>query len=312
MPGRIGIVGAGGMGSAFAAHLARAGHPVVLVGRGSGHVRALVDRPLTVCPPDGDPWTVRIPVAVHAADLGVGSLDLAILLTKAFDAPTAAADIASALAPHAVAVGLQNGLGLDDVLAGALGGHRALVGVTTVGATLQEPGRISVSASTAANRSSTQIGETGAARGGHRLPDLVRALSDAGLPTTAPADVAVAVWDKLALAVMSPISAILRMTVGQVWASPSGRALVERMFDEVVAVGTARGVPLDRATAWAHARDVFLGTGEHHTSMCTDVMQGRRTELDTMADAVRRLAVAEAVPVPVHDTVVPMLRTLGA
>ena len=42
MAGRIGVLGAGGMGSAFAAHLARSGADVVLIGRGSAHVTALV------------------------------------------------------------------------------------------------------------------------------------------------------------------------------------------------------------------------------------------------------------------------------
>ena len=39
------MLGAGGMGSAFAAHLARSGADVVLIGRGSAHVAALAEQP---------------------------------------------------------------------------------------------------------------------------------------------------------------------------------------------------------------------------------------------------------------------------
>ena len=56
---------------------------------------------------------------------------------------------------------------------------------------------------------------------------------------------------------------------------------------------------------------MFAGTGEHYTSMCTDVMKGRPTELAAMAGAVQSLASAAGVPVPVHATVLSMLRAQG-
>jgi 2-dehydropantoate 2-reductase len=311
MPGRLAVLGAGGMGSAFAAFLARAGADVVLVGRGSAHIRALAEGPLRVLPPDGEPWTVTVPAAVGPADLAPSSVDVLVVLTKTFDSAAAVSGVAHALAPDGVAVSLQNGLGNDAVLGDAVGGDRSLVGVTTVGATLQEPGVISISASTAAGQSLTHVGAMGAAAASSRADDVAAALTAAGLPTVHPEDVAVPLWGKLALSVMSPISSVVRLTVGRVWATPQGRDLVERMFDEVVAVAAGQGVVLDRDAAWAHACRVFAGTGEHHTSMCTDVIKGRRTELAGMAGAVRRLAEAAGTPVPVHTTVLSLLGALG-
>ncbi|NEK58462.1 2-dehydropantoate 2-reductase [Geodermatophilus sabuli] len=312
MVGRIAVLGAGGMGSAFAAFLARAGADVVLVGRGGAHVRAVAERGLLVAPPGEDAWRVDVPVAVTAADLPHGSVDVLVVLTKTYDSAAAVAGAAPALSPAGVAVSLQNGLGNDAVLAGAVGGRRALVGVTTVGATVQSPGAISITGSTAARRSLTHVGATGQARAEDRADDVVAALEAAGLPALHARPVDVAVWEKLALAVMSPVSSVLRATVATVWRHPEGRALVERMFDEVVAVGRAQGVDLDRDAAWAHAARVFDGTGEHHTSMCSDVMAGRRTELSAMAGAVAGLAVRDGVPVPVHTTVLAMLHVMGA
>src|SRR3954454_12414893 len=147
MTGRIGVLGSGGMGSAVAAFLARAGADVVLIGRGSAHIRAVAAGPLRVLPPDGEPWTARVPAAVGPDDLAPSSVDVLVVLTKTFDTTAAVAGVAHALAPDGVAVSLQNGLGNDAVLSGTVGGNRSLVGVTTVGATLQEPGTISVSAS---------------------------------------------------------------------------------------------------------------------------------------------------------------------
>lgn len=308
MADRIGVLGAGGMGSAFAAFLTRAGRDVVLVGRGSAHVRALAAGELSVREPDGTSWTVRLPAAVQARDVPAGSLGALIVLTKTYDSSAALATIEHALAPDGVAVSVQNGLGNDAVLAEVVGSGRALVGVTTVGAALQEPGVISISASTAAGASSTDIGATALAGGSAGADAVVAALDGSGLPARHVPDVAGPIWAKLALAVMSPVSSVLRMTVGQVWATPDGRGLVERMFDETVAVAAGEGVLLDREASWAHAGAVFAGTGEHYTSMCTDVRHGRRTELSAMAGAVHDLAVAGGVPVPVHATVLAFLR----
>ncbi len=83
------------------------------------------------------------------------------------------------------------------------------------------------------------------------------------------------------------------------------------MFDEVVAVAGAEGVALDREAAWAHARRTFAGTGEHYTSMCTDVRLGRPTELASMGGAVRRLGERHGVPVPVHAAICDLLALAG-
>ncbi|WP_098956847.1 ketopantoate reductase family protein [Pseudonocardia sp. N23] len=312
MTGRIGVLGAGGMGSAYAAHLARAGADVVLVGRGSAHVQALAAGPLQVDPPGGAPWKVDVPVAAHAADVAPGSLDVLLLLTKAYDLGEAAASAAHVLAPDGVAVPLQNGLGTDALVADVFGEGRTLVGTTTVGAALADPGRITVSVSTAAGGSRTDLGPMGRGRAPvERGADVAAALSAAGLSAEAVPQVDTLIWNKLALASMSPLSSVPRVTVATVWNSVEGRDLAERMAAEVVAVAHAEGVELDRDAALDHARAVWAGTGEHYTSMCTDVRNGRRTELSGMGAAVARLADAHGVAVPVHTTVLGLLALAG-
>jgi len=310
--GRIGVLGAGGMGSAFAAHLARSGADVVLIGRGSAHVAALARHPLLVDPPDDPSWSVEVPVARHAGDVPAGSVDALLVLTKAYDLPEAVASAAHVLAADGIAVPLQNGLGTDVPTADVFGDERVLVGITTVGAAQQGPGRISVSTATATGASVTDIGATGRAKGAlPRGRELAAALTAASLPARVSPRIDELIWGKLALAAMSPLSSVLRVTVAEVWRSPEGRALVERMFHEVADVAEAVGVRLDRARAWAHAARTFAGTGAHYTSMCTDVRNGRRTELSSMGGAVARLGAEHGIPVPAHDTVLGLLAVAG-
>lgn len=304
---RVAVLGAGGMGSAFAASLARAGHDVQLIGRGGAHIEAIARAGLTVRPPTGPEYTVPVTARVHGAQAPAESADLLIVLTKTFDTGPAVESAAHALSPDGVAVSLQNGLGTDEPLAKAFGGERSLVGVTTVGAARQEPGVISLSAMTAAGQTLTEFGLTGLAAGADRGAETAALLTAAGLPAVFRPNVADALWGKLAMAVMSPVSAVARSTVGNVWRHPAGRELVRQMFDEVVLVAAAEGVVLEAESAWAHAVATFEGTGEHYTSMCTDVMLGRPTELPAMAGEVARRGARRGLDLPAHQVVLRML-----
>jgi 2-dehydropantoate 2-reductase len=309
---RIGVLGAGGMGSAFAAHLARAGRDVVLIGRGSAHVRALTSGELRVEPPGPEAWHVRVPVAETAADVPAGSLDVLLVLTKTYDLAAAVRTAAHVLAADGVAVPLQNGLGTDVPVADVFGEERTLVGTTTVGAALHGPGHITITVSTAAGESWTDLGRMGrgqapAARG-DRVAEL---LTGAGLPTAATPRVDELIWRKLALAVMSPVSSVPRVTVAEAWESPAGRRVAERMLEETFLVAAAEHVRLDLDEARAHARQTWAATGEHYTSMCTDVRAGRRTELADLAGAVLRLADEHGIAAPAHETVLDLLDLAG-
>jgi 2-dehydropantoate 2-reductase len=317
---RIGIVGAGGMGSAVAGLLAAAGEHVVLVGRADGasaaHVGAITSGGLRIDRPDGTTAVTHPVATADPSTLATGSLDALVLLTKTFDSGPAMAAVAHALAAGGVAASWQNGLGNDRAVAAAVGPGRALIGVTTIGAHRHEPGRITITGSTAAGASVTQMGpptgvdpEPSAAAA---AVDLARRCTAAGLPTTYNPQVAHDIWNKLALAVMGPFSAVMRRSVQHTWEQPAARELVRRMFDEVVDVAAAEGVALDREVSWAHAVRTYEGTGDHTTSMCTDVLLGRRTEIDAMAGEVARRGALTGVPTPLHDTIAGLVRAIEA
>ena len=66
------------------------------------------------------------------------------------------------------------------------------------------------------------------------------------------------IWTKLALAgPMGPVTALLRRTVSDVADDEHAFALVRAMFEEIVAVAHATGVPLDEeAGLGARAEDL--------------------------------------------------------
>jgi 2-dehydropantoate 2-reductase len=303
----VAVVGAGGMGSAVAAFLARVGTSVVLVGRSPAHIEAIADRGLRVDSPDGSSQTV--PVEATTEPASVAPAQHVIILTKTFDTREAAASAAAVAAPDAWITTLQNGLGNDTVLAETFDAGRVLPGTTTIGAERHEPGRITLSAATADGRCTTHIGPP-------RVPDgdltgateLAGLLTAAGLPAIATNAIDEAIWTKLALAVMGPFSAIVGAMVIDTWHQPDAPPLLERLHDEVVEVAHAEGVALDRDESWKTAVATYEATGRHFTSMATDIRQGRRTEIDAITGEVVRRAHLHGIAVPVAETVVGLLR----
>lgn len=301
------------MGSAFAGLLAVAGNDVLLVGRSHAHVETVVRHGLRIEGADGTSLVARPAATSAPGTLAAGAVDVLVLLTKTFDNEEAVTATAHLLSPLGFAVSLQNGLGNERHLAAAFGPERTLIGVTTVGAHLHEPGRITITPTTAAGTSLTQLGPIDGVAADMAAPaEFARRCSDARLPAVATDQVNSDIWAKLALAVMGPASAVLRRSVVRVWERPEGRRLIRSMFDEVVAVAHAEGVALDAAAAWEHSVRTYEGTGDHTTSMCTDVLRHRHTEIEAMAGEVARRATAHGIPTPVHDTVCDLIRVAEA
>ena len=309
---KVAILGAGAMGSVFGGHLALAGHDVTLVDIWREHMEAVAAGGLDLRTPDGA--SVIVPMqAIHDPSL-LEPVELVIVLTKTFAAAEAIGSIAHALTTETWVATVQNGLGNDRRLADVIGAARVIPGTTTVGAEQSGPGVVTMSLATAARTSVTHLGPP---RTGAPLPagvkEIAATLAAAGLPTEALDSADVVIWTKLALAgPMGPLTALLRRTVRDVAADEHSFALVRAMFEEIVAVAHATGVPLDAEAAWAHALTTFREVGPHTTSMAADVLARRRTEIDAFCGEVTRLGEAHGVPTPVNRVVGNALKAIEA
>ena len=300
------------MGSVFGGHLALAGHDVTLVDTWREHMEAVAAEGLDLRTPAGERTIVPLR-AVYEPEL-LEPVDLVIVLTKTFAGAEALRSIDHALGEQTWVATVQNGLGNDRRLAEVIGPDRVVPGTTTVGAEQREPGVVTMSLATAARTSVTHLGPP---RSAAQLPDGVRAiaatLTEAGLPAEALDSADVVIWTKLALAgPMGPVTALLRRTVADVISNEQALALVTEMFDEILAVAHALGVPLDRETAWAHAEETWRAVGPHTTSMAADVVARRRTEIDAFCGEVARIGADVGVETPVNRAVWQALKAVEA
>ena len=295
---RVGVVGAGAIGSTYAWYLARAGHEVVLLDVRADHVAAIARDGLIAELPDGREEAVR----VETSPLPV---DVILVVTKSFATEDAARGAQPLVEPGTLVTTVQNGLGNVEALRRVFGDERVVPGSTTVAAEPGALGRVRIADSTTAGRSKTVLGPG--------LEAFASALAGAGLPAVIDPQVELVIWRKLMLAgSMGPLSAVLGLTVGATMRNRPAVALLRRLIEEIAAVATACGVPLEADECWALAEATYASLGDHRASIAVDLAEGRRTEIDAMCVEVARLGREHGVAAPVNEIVGELVRARQA
>lgn len=301
---QIALIGAGAMGSLFGSLLA-AVSPVVLVDHRKAHIDAINTEGLVVESLDGSRRVHRLAAVSDPQTLG-GPFDLAIVFTKSGQTRAAAETAARLLKPAGVALSLQNGLGNREVLAEILGPHRALVGVTSQGATLVGPGHVRHAGD----------GPTWIARPvpADRMAAAVCSLFNAaGIQTELTDDADALVWGKLIVNVgINALAALLRVPNGVLAAEPACEGLMAQAVAEAVAVADARGIALPYPDPLEHVKAVCRRTAQNHASMLQDVLRGAPTEVAVINGAVARLAGELGLAAPVNSFLAALVAALEA
>ena len=321
---RFAIVGAGATGGYLGACLARSGADVVLVARGP-HLAVMRERGLRVREPDGSSFEAR-PECTEDLAGAVASADVVFVTLKAHSLPAVAPALGRALRPETVLVTAQNGIPwwyFGRGYAGPLSGERlqsvdpggvladsipeaALVACIVYPATsLAEPGVVE---HVEGNRFS--LGELDGSRS-ERVLAISQVLGAAGLKAPVQTRIRAEIWLKLlGNASFNPVSALGRVTLGEMERVPGARELVRALMEEVETVargvGEAMAIPIDRRLEGG------FKVGEHRTSMLQDVEAGRPLEVDALLGSVVEIAGRLEVPVPHLQTVLTLCRLLDA
>ena len=285
---RIAIIGIGAMGCLFGARLSQVAE-VTLVGHWPAQLAALHQNGLRFIAPDARSHTLRL--SATNAPKTAAPADLALILVKSYQTPQAAATAQQLLAPHGVALTLQNGLGNLEQLTAVLGSHRANLGITSEGAALLAPGVVRH-----AGTGHTTLAEADTAVAPQTIVELFQT---AGFATSLAANAEGLVWGKLAVnAGINPLTAVLQVPNGFLAENAAARQLMSLAAQEVAEVAAAQAIQLPFDAA-AQALAVAKATAANHSSMRQDVANGRSTEIDAICGAVvaagRRCGVATPV-----------------
>jgi 2-dehydropantoate 2-reductase len=298
---RIAVIGAGGVGGAFGAALARAGADVTFVARGA-HLAAMHRSGLRVEGGRGE--TIINPARATDDPATIGTVDFVLFCVKLWDVESAGASIKPIVGPTTAVIPLQNGIDASERLIPILGRDAVMGGVAQISATIAEPGVIRQTG----DFMRLVFGELKGSRSarGETFLSLCR---QAGFDATHSDKIMTELWVKfILLATNSALTAATRCPIGKLRDDPDIAPLFAAAAAEVVAVGRARGIELaddaaERAVAFSRTAPAAM-----MASMAHDLIRGSRIELPWLSGKVVALGKELGVPTPVHAVLYAVLK----
>lgn len=292
------IMGTGAMACLFAARLSAAGNSVVMLGTWHAGLQALREQGVTLIETDGRQHTYPVQ-ATDDAEACRGT-KLALVLVKSWQTRRAARRLNNCLSEDGVALTLQNGIGNREALVEILGAPRVALGVTTLGANLLQPGKVQ-----AAGEGVTHIGVHSS------LDPLIAMLRAAGFVVEDAPDPDVLLWGKLVInAAINPLTALLRVTNGELLERPTARSLMVSLAREAAAVAAAQKLRLIYDDPITAVEETAFRTAANRSSMLQDVQRGTPTEIDAICGAIVRAGEQTGVPTPVNQLIWQLVKAL--
>ena len=322
---RIGIIGAGAIGSVVGGMLTKAGHDVTLIDQWPQHVETMRKNGLRLSGTCGDHVIPVKALHIYEAQAITEPFDAVFISVKSYDTEWAThLGVQHLKKPNGVVVDFQNGIN-DERVAAIAGRERTLGSVITIGAGKSEPGH--------AMRTDTgaigfKIGELDG-KETERARELAKIMSDVAT-TKVTTNLFGERWSKLTVNCMAnPIAGLSGLGTAEVRTLPEPRLIAIYVGGEVVKVGRACGFEVEPIYGIVAQRfvDAYEGRGLAEVeadvaaegarrgggrpSLLQDVMRGRRTEIDYLNGYVCEQGRRRGVKTPFNDAVVETVRSYG-
>jgi 2-dehydropantoate 2-reductase len=295
---RVAVVGAGAVGGYFGGMLARAGAPVVMIGR-PAFVEAVKKDGLLL-----DTLQFKENVRVEAATEleAARGAEVVLFCVKTTDTASTARALAPLLTPNAIVASLQNGVDNVEQIRTA-SDIDALGTVVYVAASAPAPGQVKH-----VGRGDLVVGPRDA-----RSERFAALFERAKVPCRISDNIEGELWIKLVWnCALNAISALGRAKYGQIAASDDARKVVEMVVYEVLAVAHAAKIQPpgleDPKTAVARAIKIATQMADAVSSTGQDMMRGKRTEIDSLNGYISRRGTELGVPTPVNHALYALVK----
>ena len=296
------VVGAGAVGGYFGGMLARAGAPVVFIGRPS-FVEAVQKEGLLL---DTAQFKERVKVKASADLAAARGAEIVLFCVKTTDTASTARALASILAPGAILVSMQNGADNAEQIHAASGLH-ALPAAVYVAASVPSPGTVKH-----VGRGDLVLGPEN-----EHTRRVAEIFTRAKVPCRISANLTGELWTKLVWnCALNALSALGKVTYGEILASADAKQLLEGTVYEVLAVAKAAGIKPpgleDPQVALAGAYKIAEQMAATRSSTAQDMMRGKKTEIDSLNGFIARKGRELGVPTPLNHALYTLVKLAEA
>lgn len=302
---RVAVLGAGAVGCYYGGMLARAGHPVTLIGRPL-HVDAFTTTGLRF---EGLKFDERVAVEASTKAAAVRGARLVLFCVKSTDTDAAASQIAPFLEPDAIVVNLQNGVDnterIQAVLQTAQVSCPVVAAVVYVATEMAGPGHLKHH-----GRGDLVIGSLDGKVALDILQRVQRLFAAAGVPVTISGDVAAELWGKLVVnCAYNALSAVTQLPYGELIQGVGIRDVMRDLVEETLAVAKASGIHM-APDVLAKTYRIAEAMPSQYSSTAQDLARGRPTEIDHLNGFVVRRGEALGIPTPANRALQALVKLL--
>jgi 2-dehydropantoate 2-reductase len=287
---RIAVVGAGAVGGYFGGMFARAGAPIIFIGR-KLFADAVNPKGLVLDKLEG---LERIRANATIDMSAIRDCSLILFCVKSNDTSATAAQMAPFVRRDATVVCLQNGVDNADRVRAATN-TVVLPAVVYVAVSTPEPGRVKHLA-----RGDLIIGPPS-----EKTTEVASVFDRAGISCRISHNIEGELWVKLLCnCALNAISALGRARYGEITQYEDGKKLMQDVVDEVMAVARAARVILpgvdDNQSGMAAAMEIATQMADAFSSTAQDLNRGRSTEIEALNGYIARRGTELGVPVPAN------------
>ena len=294
---RIAVVGAGAVGGYFGGMLARAGAPVMMIGR-AAFVEAVRKNGLLL---DTLQFKETLRMEGSTELEAARGAEVILFCVKTTDTESTARALAPLLSRSATLVSLQNGVDNAEKIRAA--GIDAISAVVYVAASVPEPARIKH-----VGRGDLVVGPRNA-----RTETFAALFERAGVACRISDNIDGELWTKLIWnCALNAISALGRAKNGQIAASEDARKVVDTVVNEVLAVAAAARIQLPGVESpqagMAGALKIATQMAGAISSTGQDLLRGKHTEIDSLNGYISRRGAELGVPTPVNHALYTLVK----
>lgn len=298
---KIAVLGAGAMGMLIGGFLSTA-NDVTLIDINTQAVDKINADGVVIHQADGTVATVH--PAATADSAGMQPVELIVVFVKAMYSRAALQANRHLIDSDTCLMTLQNGAGHEDTLLEFADQAHIIIGTTQHNSSIAALGEV--------NHGGCGHTYIGCLSGDvYRLQPVADAFNASGLAASVDADVKKLIWSKMFTNVSaSALTGALQCPLGYISADADAWHLCETLIREAVAVANANGMGFDVEQKIAEVRTVCDNSPGGITSICADIAQGRKSEVDTISGSVVRASRRNGVAAPSHEFLVRLIHAI--
>lgn len=298
---RIAVIGAGAMGSIYGGHLSL--HNEVYLVDTNQAIVDHINRNGVILQENGQDM-VYYPAAVTSTE-ELEPMDLIILFVKSLFSHTALAGNKVLIGPDTYVMTLQNGSGHEDILSEFVAENHIIIGTTNDNGTMLAPGHVRHGGD-----GETNIGML-VEDTENFLPKLKETLDGCGFCGHIHANIQQLIWNKLFTNVsLSAVTGVLQVPMGFIAGNEHAWFITKRLIHEAVEVAHGLGLEADEEAVIEKVRCTSESSPQGITSICADLRDGRKTEVNTISGSVVRASKKCGVPAPTHELIVELVHAM--